>query len=138
MFKITFWDGEGFFETREEARAEVLRILNEEAYPSTAAFRLIRKELEKFEADPDLGIKEVDSREIKGEYFEDHGAINVVRRDDMFVIYTGQGHDISGRWWSWSQIKVGDKLPTGGTFTADMLNEAREKATGVKKFELRF
>lgn len=58
MFKITFWGKPKYFETREEARAEVLRILHEEALPRAAAFPLIKADLEKFEANPDLVIKE--------------------------------------------------------------------------------
>lgn len=59
MFKITFWGDAKCFETREEARAEVLRILHEEAYPRIAAFPSIKEDLKKFEDNPDLGIKEV-------------------------------------------------------------------------------
>ena len=58
MFKITFWGKPKYFETREEARAEVLRILHEEALPASAAFPIIKAELKKFENNPDLAIKE--------------------------------------------------------------------------------
>ena len=60
MFKITFWgEPKQYFETREETRAEVLRILHEEAYPGIAAFPAIKADLKKYEDNPDLGIKEV-------------------------------------------------------------------------------
>ena len=81
-------------------------------------------------------MKEV---KVKGYWYKEAGTIYVARPYyDMFVIYMGAGHDIEGRWFGWSHIKIGDKLPYGGTLTSAMIREAVEKAEGVKEFALRF
>ena len=66
---------------------------------------------------------------ISGRSFKDVGGLYVVADDSLYIIYTGEGFNPAKGWNSWSRIDVGDRLATGGKFTAAMLAEASAKAT---------